>query len=98
MEARLHHGGGAAHVNPPRLSPYVPEPERMSKQRQGAGCKVQGLCAPGRARRSATGITEHGIQAHPKSVQCDVGRTRSAPSSVWRNICLANAVVRFNLE
>ena len=60
---RLRLGGGAAHVNRTRLSPYVTAPERMSKQ--GAGLRVNGLWTPQRSRRSAIGTTEHATQASP---------------------------------
>ena len=93
VSARL--GGGAAHVNPTRLSLYVLEPERMSNQREGL--RVNGLCALGRSRRNATSMTEHGIQAYPESVQLDVGLTRSAPYELWRNIGISNAVLRLNI-
>jgi len=74
---RLRLGGGAAHVNRTRLSPYVSEPERMSNQR--AGLRVDGLCALERSRHSAIGTTEHAIEAYPESGQLDIGLTRSAP-------------------
>jgi hypothetical protein len=74
---RLRLGGGAAHVNLTRLSPYVSEPERMSNQRAGLG--GDGLCAPGRSRHSAISTTEHAIEAYPEIGQLDIGLTRSAP-------------------
>jgi len=89
-------GGGAAHVNPTRLSLYVREPERMSNHREGR--RVHGLCALGRSRRNATRMPEHGIQADPESVQFDVGLTRSAPDALWRNIGISTAVVRLHIE
>ena len=94
MSSRL--GGGAAHVTPTRLSLYVREPERRSKHR--AGLRVHGLWALGRARRKATSLTEHGLQAEPERVQFDVGLTRSAPDELWSNLGIANAVLRLHLE
>jgi len=88
--------GRAAHVNPTRRSLYGREPERMSNHREGL--RVNGLCALGRSRRQATSMTEHGIQAHPESVQRDVGLTRSAPDALWRTIGISHAVVRLNIE
>jgi hypothetical protein len=78
-----------------RLSPHRTEPERTSNQ--GGRLRVYGLCALGHSRRSVTVIAEHHLQAHPVLVQFGVRLTRSAPSSLWRNIGISNAVSRFNL-
>ena len=64
---RLRFGGGAAHVNLRRPLPYVSEPERMSNQSEGL--RVNGLCAPLRARRRTCVMTEHYPEAHPMVVQ-----------------------------
>ena len=60
-----------------------------------SGCKAYGLVGIHDAMELSLPSTC--LQAHPVLVQLGGRLTRSAPYELWRNICLSNAVVRFNM-